>query len=43
MEQFPYPLHLFVYTPDEWERVRNRWFIREEVLGKGAVLFERDR
>ncbi|HEY8449017.1 MAG TPA: nucleotidyltransferase domain-containing protein [Bacillota bacterium] len=42
VEQFPYPLHLFAYTPDEWEQVRSRWFIREEVLGKGVVLFERD-
>lgn len=41
VERFPYPLQLFVYAPAEWKRVRTRSFIRDEVLGKGTVLFER--
>ncbi|MBT9260125.1 MAG: nucleotidyltransferase domain-containing protein [Clostridiales bacterium] len=42
VEGFPYPLHLHVYTPAEWVAVRERAFMREEVLGKGVVLYERD-
>lgn len=42
VEGFPYPLHLHVYTPAEWVAVRERAFVREEVLGKGVVLYERN-
>lgn len=40
VDRFPYPLQLFVYTPQEWAQVRSRWFFRHEVLRKGVVLFE---
>jgi len=39
---FPHPLDLLVYSPDEWERVSRRSFFRHEVLGKGIALFERN-
>ncbi|MDI3299381.1 MAG: nucleotidyltransferase domain-containing protein [Bacillota bacterium] len=41
VERFPYPLDLLVYTPAEWQRVRERAFVRDEVLAKGRVLVER--
>jgi len=31
---------LLVYTPEEFEEIRNRPFFREEVLAKGVVLYE---
>lgn len=42
VDTFPYPLHLLVYAPAEWARVRERAFVRDEVLGKGIVLHERN-
>ncbi len=38
--EFPYALDLLVYSPDEWEEMGRRSFIRNEVVGKGALLFE---
>jgi predicted nucleotidyltransferase len=43
LDGLPFPVDLLVYTPEEWERVRRRWFFRHEVLGKGVILFERAR
>lgn len=34
------PLHLFVYTPEEWQELQGRLFFREEVLKKGKVLYD---
>lgn len=34
------PLHLFVYTPHEWQQVQTRLFFREEVMKKGKVLYD---
>lgn len=34
------PLHLFVYTPDEWRQMQERLFFQEEVLKKGKVLYD---
>lgn len=35
---------LLVYTPEEFEQlVRERPFVREEILRRGVVLYERDR
>ena len=37
-------LDLLVYTPDEFEQLcRERPFFRDEVLGKGKVLYEQSR
>lgn len=37
-------MDVVIYTPDEWERLkRERLFIREEIAGKGKVVYERDR
>lgn len=33
-------MDLLVYTPEEFEEVRQRPFFREEVLAKGVVLYE---
>lgn len=34
---------VFVYTPEEWEAMKTKSpFIREDVLKKGEVVFERD-
>ena len=33
-------MDLLVYTPEEFEEIRNRPFFREEVLAKGVVLYE---
>lgn len=41
VEAFPHALDLLVYSPAEWERVRQRTFFRDEVLGKGVVLHGR--
>ncbi len=38
---FPHPIDLFVYSPNEWERISARSFIQYEVLSKGMALFER--
>jgi predicted nucleotidyltransferase len=33
---------VLVYTPDEFERLsRERAFVRQEILGKGRVIYER--
>ncbi|MCL8208871.1 MAG: nucleotidyltransferase domain-containing protein [Actinomycetia bacterium] len=32
---------LLVYTPEEWEQVRRRPFVRREVCEKGMILYER--
>jgi predicted nucleotidyltransferase len=33
------PVDLWVYTPGEWEEVKDsRWFLREEVRKKGVIL-----
>jgi predicted nucleotidyltransferase len=35
-------IDLLVYTPDEFERLcRERAFVREEIVNKGKVLYER--
>ena len=35
-------LDVLVYTPDEFERLsRERAFVRQEILGKGRVVYER--
>jgi predicted nucleotidyltransferase len=35
-------LDVLVYTPDEFERLsRDRAFVRQEILGKGRVVYER--
>ncbi|GBC95911.1 hypothetical protein HRbin16_01711 [bacterium HR16] len=34
------PIHLFVYTPEEWQELQGRLFFREEVLKKGKVLYD---
>ncbi|HHV61402.1 MAG TPA: type II toxin-antitoxin system MqsA family antitoxin [Firmicutes bacterium] len=35
-------MDILVYTPEEWETlVRERPFIREEILGKGKIVYER--
>lgn len=41
VEAFPHALDLLVYSPAEWEHVRQRTFFRNEVLGKGVVLHGR--
>lgn len=41
VEAFPHALDLLVYSPAEWEDVRQRTFFRDEVLGKGVVLHGR--
>lgn len=38
VQQFPYPLDLAVYSPGEWEGVRQTAFVREEVLARGVIL-----
>ena len=38
VRRFPYPLDMVVYSPGEWEEVRQRTFVRSEVLGRGVVL-----
>ncbi|MCL6595702.1 MAG: nucleotidyltransferase domain-containing protein [Firmicutes bacterium] len=35
---FPYALDLFVYTPEEWERVVKTAFVEREILTRGVVL-----
>lgn len=40
IRDFPYPLDLLVYTPEEWARVRRRSFFEHEVLREGIVLYE---
>lgn len=35
-------MDLLVYTPEEWERMKaERAFVREEILEKGRVVYER--
>ncbi|MCL6563580.1 MAG: nucleotidyltransferase domain-containing protein [Firmicutes bacterium] len=35
---------LLIYTPEEWEAlVRSRRFVRDEIAGRGTVLYERAR
>lgn len=34
---FPYPLDLFIDTPDEWKRAIQTAFIAAEVVNKGVV------
>lgn len=35
---------IFVYTPEEFDRLqRERAFVRDEMVRKGVVLYERDR
>lgn len=36
--KFPYPLELFVYTPDEWERAISTPFVAREVLAGGVSV-----
>lgn len=37
------PLDLTIYTPTEFRRFKRRWpFTRDQILGKGRVLFVRD-
>ena len=43
VSDFPHPVDLLVYSPDEWESVSARSFFRNEVIGKGELLFERGR
>lgn len=38
VRQFPYPLDIGVYSPEEWEGMQQRTFIRNEVWGRGVVL-----
>ena len=38
VERFPLPLDIAVYSPGEWEEIRERGFVRSEVLGRGEVL-----
>ncbi|NOX62000.1 MAG: nucleotidyltransferase domain-containing protein [Chloroflexi bacterium] len=34
------PVDVLVYTPSEWEEVRQRLFFKSEVLSKGKLLYE---
>ena len=34
------PVDLVIYSPEEWEQVQDRAFVREEVLAKGRDLIE---
>ncbi len=36
--RFPFPLDLAVYSPGEWEHMRERSFVQNEILGRGVVL-----
>lgn len=37
-------MDVLVYTPDEWEQMKKeRLFIREEIVRKGKVVYERSR
>lgn len=35
---FPYPLDLFVYTPEEWQRASRTAFVAREILASGVSL-----
>jgi predicted nucleotidyltransferase len=37
VQRFPYPLDIAVYSPGEWEEIRERAFVRNEVLAPGGV------
>jgi len=35
---FPYPLDLFVFTPEEWQQASQTWFVAHEIISGGLVL-----
>lgn len=35
------PIDILVYTPEEFTQMANSYFIKNEVLGKGRILYER--
>jgi predicted nucleotidyltransferase len=43
MVEHDIPLDIFVYTPEEFDRMRSDkygYFVREEILGKGKVVYD---
>ena len=43
MVEHDIPLDIFVYTPEEFDRMKSDkygYFVREEILGKGKVVYD---
>lgn len=36
-----FPIDILVYTPEEFEQIADNYFIKNEVLKKGKVVYER--